>query len=26
MAIVTSVDVEIIDPSTMEWPPEFSTR
>jgi acylphosphatase len=26
MARVTSVDVEVIDPATMEWPPGFSTR
>lgn len=26
MARVSSVDVEIIDPATMEWPPGFSTR
>lgn len=26
MANVTAVDVEIIDPATMEWPPGFRTR
>jgi acylphosphatase len=26
MARVTSVEVEIIEPATMEWPPRFSTR
>jgi acylphosphatase len=26
MANVTAVDVEIIDPATMEWPPGFLTR
>ena len=26
MARVTSVEVEIIDPATQQWPPGFSTR
>jgi acylphosphatase len=26
MARVTSVEVEIIEPAAMEWPPGFSTR
>ncbi len=26
MARVTAVDVEVIDPASMNWPPDFRTR